>query len=423
MDKLRINPKFKDLIPPLLPDEYARLEELIITEGIRDALIVWNGVIVDGHNRFEIAERLGITDYPVVEKDFTDESDVMVWIISTQLGRRNLSSLDRIELAKKSRPILREKAKENMSLGGGDKKSGLLILGNPIDEKIHTHKELAKLAGVSPETMRKGEKVLENASPELIQEVRTNKKKINTAYREMQTGTVICKGCGLEKPASRFSGDRKGLCMDCENAYRKEAKRVHKEKLQEGEELQEAKLLPETPENATPPVIEESLVTDVLLPKSDDIQLNSSETELPTDEGSLMIKELQAETPTNSSSEEGAQKSDKKAYSDESENKGEELQLEDVDNVVDIENVPSTADIDEILNTNEANLSINPNYTIEAFQVEFRENANSYIELAKRFIAGHYSPLWKQQENKSIAIAALDEVITAMENLKGTIKT
>jgi hypothetical protein len=41
------------LIPALSEDEFRQLEENIPEEGvIISPLIVWNGVIVDGHNRF-----------------------------------------------------------------------------------------------------------------------------------------------------------------------------------------------------------------------------------------------------------------------------------------------------------------------------------------------------------------------------------
>jgi len=114
-ETLRVEPKFKDLIPPLNTEEYERLEELILKEGIRDAITTWNGIIVDGHNRYEIARKHGI-DYEIKEKDFTDETEAMMWIIDTQLGRRNLSNLARIELVKKREPLFRAEAKERQGV-------------------------------------------------------------------------------------------------------------------------------------------------------------------------------------------------------------------------------------------------------------------------------------------------------------------
>ena len=50
---LKIEPKFKNLIRPLQRKEYLQLEQNILSDGCRDPIITWNGVIVDGHNRYE----------------------------------------------------------------------------------------------------------------------------------------------------------------------------------------------------------------------------------------------------------------------------------------------------------------------------------------------------------------------------------
>ena len=58
--QLTIDREFRDLIRPLMKDEYRYLESNIVADGCRDPIIVWKGVIVDGHNRYEICTRLGI---------------------------------------------------------------------------------------------------------------------------------------------------------------------------------------------------------------------------------------------------------------------------------------------------------------------------------------------------------------------------
>jgi len=59
---LTIDPKFQALIDPLTPEEFAQLEANCLADGILDPIRVWsNGnVILDGHNRFAIAQRLGL---------------------------------------------------------------------------------------------------------------------------------------------------------------------------------------------------------------------------------------------------------------------------------------------------------------------------------------------------------------------------
>ena len=88
--QLKIEPEFQELIPPLTAEEYKQLEDNIIREGCRDALVVWNGFIVDGHNRYEICQRHGV-EFKTVDHQFSNKDEVMDWIDANQLGRRNLT--------------------------------------------------------------------------------------------------------------------------------------------------------------------------------------------------------------------------------------------------------------------------------------------------------------------------------------------
>jgi DNA modification methylase len=90
MTELLINPEFKKLIPPLTPEEFAQLEQNCLVEGIRDAIVTWNGYIIDGHNRYEIAQRYDL-EFKVIKSKFESENDVIEWMIFNQLGRRNLT--------------------------------------------------------------------------------------------------------------------------------------------------------------------------------------------------------------------------------------------------------------------------------------------------------------------------------------------
>lgn len=87
---LKIEPKFKNLIRPLQRKEYLQLEQNILSDGCRDPIITWNGVIVDGHNRYEICMRHQIP-FAVLEMDFSCEAEAIAWICANQLGRRNIS--------------------------------------------------------------------------------------------------------------------------------------------------------------------------------------------------------------------------------------------------------------------------------------------------------------------------------------------
>lgn len=93
MDELlRIDPEFESKIPPLTEEEYQLLEENILQDGVvLNPLIVWNGCIVDGHNRFRIIQAHPEIKYTVFEKEFPDRYAAIAWICCNQLGRRNLT--------------------------------------------------------------------------------------------------------------------------------------------------------------------------------------------------------------------------------------------------------------------------------------------------------------------------------------------
>ncbi|GHU97983.1 hypothetical protein FACS1894211_00920 [Clostridia bacterium] len=162
--ELQINPKFKDLIPPLHFEEYENLKESLKSEGCRDAIIVWNGVIVDGHNRHKICTEFDIP-FRTFEKSFDSEDDVLLWIMSNQLARRNLCDVDRVRVALKLKDLIAARARENKVIGGESFGVGKVRtnLSQPISP-LNTRRELAKISGISEGTLFKIEKV-DNEAP------------------------------------------------------------------------------------------------------------------------------------------------------------------------------------------------------------------------------------------------------------------
>lgn len=90
LPKLKIDEEFKALIPPLSENEYQMLEHNIRKDGCRDPIVVWNGVIIDGHNRYAICQLWGIP-FQTHSMFFSDRMEVIAWICENQLGRRNLN--------------------------------------------------------------------------------------------------------------------------------------------------------------------------------------------------------------------------------------------------------------------------------------------------------------------------------------------
>lgn len=89
---LTIDPEFEAKCPPLTEDELSQLEENILEEGlVLMPLIVWNNTIVDGHNRYRIAQEHPGIEFRVHEKNFNNKYEALSWICKNQLGRRNLT--------------------------------------------------------------------------------------------------------------------------------------------------------------------------------------------------------------------------------------------------------------------------------------------------------------------------------------------
>ena len=92
LNALKIDPEFQGKIPPLTFEELNQLEANILRDGrIINPIIVWEGLIVDGHNRFIIAKKHPEIPFTVHETEFANRYEAIIWICKNQLGRRNLT--------------------------------------------------------------------------------------------------------------------------------------------------------------------------------------------------------------------------------------------------------------------------------------------------------------------------------------------
>jgi len=145
-----LDKEFQALIPPLSAEEKAQLEENIVAEGCRDALITWQGILLDGHNRYEICERLDIP-YRTISIDLPDRDAAEDWIDKNQLGRRNLTP-DQMSLLRGRRYNRAKKAQGGTGANQYKQK-------DQNDTSANTAKRLAKEHGVSPATIKRDGKI------------------------------------------------------------------------------------------------------------------------------------------------------------------------------------------------------------------------------------------------------------------------
>ncbi len=212
---LNIDKEFKELIPAPDKEEYRELEESLLNEGFKSdcgKIITWNNIIVDGHNRYELCLKHNI-EFEFSEREFEDRAEVKLWIIKNQLRRRNVNEFVKSELALKQKDIIAAKAKERMLSG---KRNNPVQISSQGELEGKTRDQVAQIAGVSHDTIRKVEKILESAPKHIKDKARSGEMKVNTAFKEMQrelNETKRCIVCGKEKPLAEFyvsqnEGDR-----------------------------------------------------------------------------------------------------------------------------------------------------------------------------------------------------------------------
>lgn len=190
IDDLVIDKEFEELLPVLTPEEFDRLEQSVVKNGMLDPIKVWEDpdtgkyIIIDGHNRYKILKKHNIgfkywEDYKIMYAyELPTRADVKRWMLEQQLGRRNLSEAEKYEIVQKFKNVFEQKAKKNQSLGGK---------GSSNLSKVDTRKEMAKATGVSEGTYRKMDVVMKSDNEDLKQKLREKKVSVDAAYKEVKS--------------------------------------------------------------------------------------------------------------------------------------------------------------------------------------------------------------------------------------------
>lgn len=185
---MRVDDEFRSLIPPLQHEELQLLEQSIVEEGCREPLTVWAeaGILLDGHNRFDICTRLGLA-YELRELSFDSREAAFDWMDRNQLGRRNLTPLGLSML--RGRIYERTKKRER---GGGTNQYTVKT------EEKHQNDVLAQLTsaavaadlGVSQATVER--------DAQLVRAVETLKPTVHDIVQRVMSGDVPSKKAVIE---------------------------------------------------------------------------------------------------------------------------------------------------------------------------------------------------------------------------------
>ena len=193
-----VNEELKAYIDPLTPEEYEALERSILSEGCRDALVLWGDLLVDGHNRYGICQKHGLPFQTVQSKLFQTLEDVHLWMIDQHLGRRSVSDFQRGVLALRKREIVADRrarwlaasseANATPAAEGAEQdppwdasSPSAAQPASPAPAALKSREDIAKAARLSSSQVVLIEKIQKQAAPELVAAVKSGAVSLSTA--------------------------------------------------------------------------------------------------------------------------------------------------------------------------------------------------------------------------------------------------
>lgn len=238
---LKIDEDFKNLLPELDAETYTALEKDISANGMIDPIVVWNGYIADGHNRYSICKAHRVADVETKELHKETKSEVMQWIVDHQFGKRNLKKSEQVMLlAKVEEQIAKEaeaKVVESGKLYGKGHPKVTANLPQPNEEKKRndtTAGQMAKKIGVSEKTYRAMRTIVQKGTPKQIARMDKGGRGNSASAIEEEIKEGIpdgyrkCRKCGEVKSLDEFwkrdksSDIYETICICCRNKKKEE---------------------------------------------------------------------------------------------------------------------------------------------------------------------------------------------------------
>lgn len=203
--KIKINPEYLDLVPRLSVKDRERLAESIKKDGLFTPITVNDdGIILDGHTRYEICKEFKIKiRYHV--KSFDNQDDEMRFVIMTNLARRQLSKFQKAELAWPLFELEKKRAKEradwrsNKSLCITDKFGRIVKAKKPIKEG-QSAALFGKKIGVGKTLINQMEYLKQYASDQVLEKLRSGQMSTVMAFDLVRGLRLIPDGKKPDKP-------------------------------------------------------------------------------------------------------------------------------------------------------------------------------------------------------------------------------
>jgi len=190
--ELVIDEKFARMFPVLDERTSVGLEESILQFGCVIPLIVWEGVLLDGHNRYKILKKHGLP-FNTINLEFASRDLVEIWIIENQIERRNLTPIQ-LSFYRGLHYHAEKRVVGNMS--GRNQHNVELVQNEPIAKIQSTADKLAMKYEVSRSTIKRDAQVADalnaigDVSPDIKMDILTGKTRISKVQlKELAAGS------------------------------------------------------------------------------------------------------------------------------------------------------------------------------------------------------------------------------------------
>ena len=153
--------QLSEIFPRMGAEELACLAEDILRNGLKEAIWLHEGKILDGNNRYRAGLKIGYQFKETDFRPFDPKADALAFVVSANLHRRHLNESQRATIA--ARLV-------STKLGS-----------NQYNRAGVTAEKAAKLLGVSEATVKMAKAVADKAAPEIVEKVQQGELRLSAA--------------------------------------------------------------------------------------------------------------------------------------------------------------------------------------------------------------------------------------------------
>jgi len=164
-----------ELFPLMQGADFAELVADMAEHGQREEIVTYDGLILDGRNRYRACQELGLAP---VYREWDGVGDPVAYVLSMNLHRRHLTSSQRAVLALDVLPMLESKARERQ----GERNDLTLLnsLSNVDRNDNMSTAQAATMTGTNRQYVNDAARIAERA-PELLDDIRNGEMTIPQA--------------------------------------------------------------------------------------------------------------------------------------------------------------------------------------------------------------------------------------------------